>query len=74
MYNGVFKTLFEVIAFYNTRDIAPWPAPEVEENVNKDEMGNLRLTNLEIEDLAAFLTTLTDGWSNEDLSGKMQKK
>jgi len=68
MHNGVFKTLFEVIAFYNTRDIAPWPAPEVAENVNKDELGNLQLTNQEIEDLVAFLTTLTDGWTNRDLN------
>jgi len=66
MHNGVFKTLFQVIAFYNTRDIAPWPAPEVSENINTDEMGNLQLTNQEIEDLVAFLHTLTDGWVHED--------
>ena len=29
MHNGVFKTLFNVVAFYNTRDVAEWPAPEV---------------------------------------------
>ncbi len=62
MHNGVFKTLFEVIAFYNTRDVGPWPAPEVDKNVNDEEMGNLGLTNREIEDIVAFLMTLTDGW------------
>lgn len=62
MHNGVFKTLFQVLAFYNTRDVARWPAPEVGRNVNKEELGNLRLTNRELEDLVAFLQTLTDGW------------
>lgn len=62
MHNGVFKTLFNVIAFYNTRDISKWPEAEVKENVNFEELGNLKLTNQEIEDLVAFLQTLTDGW------------
>jgi cytochrome c peroxidase len=61
MHNGVFKTLFQVLAFYNTRDVARWPAPEVAANVNREELGNLRLTNQELEDLVAFLRTLTDG-------------
>lgn len=65
MHNGVFKTLFQIIAFYNTRDIGSWPAPEVPENVNKEELGDLRLTNQELEDLVAFLNTLTDGWVQE---------
>jgi cytochrome c peroxidase len=60
MHNGVFKTLFQVLAFYNTRDVARWPAPEVAQNVNKEELGNLNLTNQELEDLVAFLQTLTD--------------
>ena len=62
MHNGVFKTLFQVLAFYNTRDVAQWPAPEVGQNVNREELGNLRLTNQELEDVVAFLHTLTDGW------------
>lgn len=62
MHNGVFKTLFNVLAFYNTRDVANWPDPEVSQNVNESELGNLNLTNQELEDLAAFLRTLTDGW------------
>lgn len=62
MHNGVFKTLFSVVAFYNTRDVAEWPAPEVSENVNKEELGNLKLSNQELEDLVAFLKTLNDRW------------
>ena len=62
LHNGVFKTLFQVVSFYNSRDILPWPEPEVTENVNFDEMGDLGLTNQEMEDIVAFLHTLTDGW------------
>jgi len=60
LHNGVYKTLFNVVAFYNTRDVADWPAAEVSENVNKEELGDLGLTNEEIEDLVVFLRTLTD--------------
>jgi cytochrome c peroxidase len=55
-----------VVAFYNTRDVAEWPAPEVSENVNMEEMGKLGLTNQELEDLVAFLRTLSDGWNESD--------
>lgn len=63
MHNGVFKTLFSVIAFYNTRDVAGWPEPEVSSNMNTEEMGDLKLTIQEIEDLVVFLRTLTDDWN-----------
>jgi cytochrome c peroxidase len=62
MHNGVFNTLQEVMAFYNTRDVGPWPAPEVAANVNRDELGDLKLTQQEIDDIVAFLHTLTDDW------------
>ena len=62
LHNGIFKTLRQVMAFYNTRDIAPWPHPEVRENVNREELGDLGLTELEIDDIVAFLRTLTDGY------------
>jgi cytochrome c peroxidase len=65
LHNGVFKTLFQVVAFYNTRDVVEWPAPEVPENVNTDELGDLGLTNGEMEDLVAFMLTLTDGWEKQ---------
>jgi cytochrome c peroxidase len=62
MHNGVFKTLYQVVAFYNTRDVGPWPPPEVNENVNDEELGDLGLSNQEVEDIVAFLMTLSDGW------------
>lgn len=65
MHNGVFKTLRQVVSFYNTRDVAPWPPAEVPRNVNKEELGNLKLTELEIDDIVAFMLTLTDGYKPE---------
>ena len=62
MHNGVFKTIFNVLAFYNSRDVANWPPPEVGANVNSEELGALGLSTQELEDLAAFLRTLTDGY------------
>jgi cytochrome c peroxidase len=77
MHNGVFKSLEEVVHFYNTRDVLPacrddapraqwgkscWPAPEVRENVNREELGNLGLTAAEEEAIVAFLRTLSDGY------------
>jgi cytochrome c peroxidase len=62
MHNGVFKTLKEVVDFYNKRDVGSFDLPEVAENVNKDELGNLGLTDAEVADIVAFLGTLTDGY------------
>lgn len=75
MHNGYFKTLKDVVHFYNTRDVLPrcapndpgemiscWPAPEYPENVNTRQLGNLHLTNDEEEALVAFMKTLTDGY------------
>jgi len=44
-HNGYFKSLEEIVHFYNTRDVpgAGWPAPEVAVNINTAEMGNLGL-------------------------------
>ncbi|SMF94283.1 Cytochrome c [Methylomagnum ishizawai] len=39
-----------------------WPAPEMPRNVNHDELGALNLTEQEVDDLVAFLQTLTDGY------------
>jgi cytochrome c peroxidase len=61
-HNGFFKSLEEITHFYNTRDVAPWPAPEVPVNVNSDELGNLGLSAGEEADLVAFMKTLTDGY------------
>ncbi len=62
MHNGVFKTIRQVVSFYNTRDVAPWPKPEVSANLNKEELGDLGLSEEEIDQIVAFLLTLTDGW------------
>lgn len=62
MHNGYFKTLEDIVHFYNTRDTEPWPPPEVPENVNVDELGNLGLTDQEEAAIVAFLRTLTDGY------------
>ncbi len=68
-HNGYFKSLEQIVHFYNTRDVAgagwmgePWPAPEVAANVNTDELGNLGLTPSEEKAIVAFLKTLSDGW------------
>lgn len=76
-HNGYFKSLGEIVHFYNTRDVLPacahnrgakpsrncWPVPEVADNLNKDELGNLGLSNDEEEAIVAFMKTLSDGWS-----------
>ncbi len=62
MHNGVFKNLWQVVMFYSTRDVGPWPAPEVPETVNREELGNLKLTAAEIDDIVAFMLTLSDGY------------
>jgi len=62
MHNGVFKSLKEVVHFYNTRETKPWPAPEVAQNVNTDKTGNLGLTEKEEDAIVAFMKTLSDGY------------
>lgn len=77
-HNGVFATLEEIVHFYNTRDtlglcadnndsgfgVTCWPAPEVPQNVNVDELGNLHLTAAQEASIVAFLKTLSDGWGS----------
>jgi cytochrome c peroxidase len=62
MHNGVFKSLKEVVHFYNTRDVEDWPESEVPVNVNTDESGNLGLTGEEEDAIVAFMMTLSDGY------------
>lgn len=61
-HNGYFLTLWDIVHFYNTRDVADagWPAPEVPSTVNDAELGNLGLTFEEEMSIVAFLETLTD--------------
>jgi len=62
MHNGCFKTLKEVVSFYNMRDRdkAKWGPPEVAANVNTAEMGDLGLTDDEENAIVDFMKTLTD--------------
>jgi cytochrome c peroxidase len=75
-HNGVFKTLEEVVHFYNTRDVLQrvadnnspgfgktgWSAPEVIDNLNTAQVGSLRLNAGEESAVVAFLKTLTDDY------------
>jgi cytochrome c peroxidase len=78
-HNGYFKTLKEIVHFYNTRDVHPkckdttdpkpglncWPEPEVSSNLNTQELGNLGLTEDEENAIIVFLKTLTDEYHVE---------
>jgi cytochrome c peroxidase len=75
-HNGYFKSLKEIVHFYNTRDVLGrcekirdprpgencWPEPEVSSNLNREEMGDLGLTETEENAIVAFLKTLSDGY------------
>lgn len=62
-HNGYFKTLEEIVHFYNVRDVGnEFPPAEYPATVNKDELGNLGLTFEEEQDIVAFMKTLTDGY------------
>ena len=95
MHNGVFKSLEEMLRFYNTRDTAPekWYPRDARGKVNKfDDLPakyranidnqmplDLRgagsqtpMTDQEMQDLAVFLKTLTDGFvppANAEVGG-----
>jgi cytochrome c peroxidase len=62
-HNGFFKSLEEIVHFYNTRDVEAWPAPEAPMNVNTDELGDLGLTPEEEAAVVAFMKTLSDGYN-----------
>lgn len=61
-HNGFFKTLKETVNFYNTRDKegSDWPPPEIADNLNVDEMGDLGLTDEEEDLIVLFMKTLSD--------------
>jgi len=61
-HNGYFKSLRSIVHFYNTRDTASWPQPEVSQNVNTAQVGDLGLTGREERAIVAFLKTLSDGY------------
>ena len=75
-HNGYFKTLDAIVHFYNTRDVLPvctsgtervgvdcWPEPEIAANINRVELGALRLSPVEEAAVVAFLRTLSDGYT-----------
>ncbi len=60
-HNGYFVSLYDIVHFYNKRDTEGlFPAPEVSENVNNVELGNLGLTLQQEQKLVLFLETLRD--------------
>ena len=75
-HNGVLESLEQVVHFYNSRDIlgtvrdntdprfgkSGWPQPEVLQNMNNSELGNLGLSPEEEKAIVAFLKTLTDDY------------
>ncbi|MHB1672996.1 MAG: cytochrome-c peroxidase [Acidobacteriaceae bacterium] len=78
MHNGYFKSLKEVVHFYNTRDkyqvqpgqtcagkrlnIDCFPPPDIDENLDMT-VGDLQLTDHEEDQIVDFLETLTDGYN-----------
>jgi cytochrome c peroxidase len=77
-HNGYFKSLYGITHFYNTRDVKDvcpgdyteaealeadcWPAAEIPDTVNVDEMGDLGLSLREENAIVAFMMTLSDGY------------
>jgi cytochrome c peroxidase len=74
-HNGYFKSLKEIVHFYNTRDVLPrcqpgdagegvscWPAPESTANMKTSNVGRLGLSDAEEDAIVAFLQILSDGY------------
>ena len=61
-HNGYFFDLRYMLEFLDSRDDGSWPAPEVPANVDA-RVGHLGLSDAELDDLVAFLDTLTDGYA-----------
>lgn len=59
-HNGYFATLQDIVRFKNSRDVSNSELPEVNQNINYQVLGNLGMSDEEIDDLVAFLFTLTD--------------
>jgi cytochrome c peroxidase len=64
-HNGYFKSLKEIVHFYNTRDKEgeDWPKPEYEDTMNTHELGNLGLSPDDEDAIVAFMKTLSDGYT-----------
>jgi len=64
-HNGYFKSLEEIVSYFNTRDVRDWPEPEVSVNLDSRFVGNLGLTSDEESAIVAFVKTLSDGYTTE---------
>ena len=62
MHNGSIKSLREVVDFYNTRDTnrKRWTKTDFPKTVNRDDLGDLKLSDSEIDEIVAFLHCFTD--------------
>ena len=62
MHNGSIATLREVIEFYNKRDLEPqrWGPTDYPDTVNHEDMGNLGLSDQQVDDLVALMDAFTD--------------
>jgi cytochrome c peroxidase len=58
-HNGYFENVPYMLEFLNTRDVGTWAPPEVATGIDRS-VGNLGLTSADVDDLYAFLTTLSD--------------
>jgi cytochrome c peroxidase len=78
-HNGYFRSLKEIVHFYNTRDVLPrcqvddpgegttcWPAPESKANMNTSRVGRLGLSDADEDALVSFMQTLSDGYFSRD--------
>ncbi len=78
-HNGYFRSLKEIVHFYNTRDVLPrchagdpgegstcWPAPESTANMNTSRVGRLGLSDTEEDAIVSFMQTLSDGYFSRD--------
>lgn len=63
-HNGYFKTLEDIVHFYNVRDAGDeYPSAEYPQTVNKSELGDLKLSAEEERQIVLFLETLSDGFA-----------
>jgi cytochrome c peroxidase len=78
-HNGYFRSLKEIVHFYNTRDVLPrcrandpgegtacWPAPESTANMNTSHVGRLGLSDTDEAAIVSFMQTLSDGYFSRD--------
>ncbi|RYD38369.1 MAG: cytochrome B6 [Verrucomicrobiaceae bacterium] len=61
-HNGSVATLREVVEFYNLRDVdsGRWGPTDYPETVNREDMGNLGLSEQQVSDLVALMEAFTD--------------